>query len=148
VHYLPATPVPKSRAFVEKANRRCPTLPALHQLAKFPPATMLTFVDFGPRLIAMTGHRAIAGPYHRNGAAILDVHHAFRSIDPEVAHEVMVRHKATMLLLCPGMSESTLYASENKSGFYMQLMKGDVPKWLQPVELPAKSPYRLWRLVG
>lgn len=148
VQYLPKEPLPKGRKAVENANRRCPTLPALHELSAFPPATMLTMVDFGPRLIAMTGHRAIAGPYHRNGAAILDVHHAFRSTDPDVAHAVMKRHGATMLLLCPGMSETTLYASENKTGFYMQLMKGQVPAWLQPVALPAKSPYRLWRLVG
>jgi hypothetical protein len=146
--YLPKETVPKSRKAVENANRRCPTLPALKTLSAFPPATMLTMVDFGPRLIAMTAHRAIAGPYHRNGAAILDIHHAFRSTDPEVAHDVMKRHNATMLLLCPGMSETTLYASEAPKGFYIQLVKGQVPAWLQPVELPAKSPYKLWRLVG
>lgn len=146
--YLPKTPVPTSRKAVDFANRRCPTLPALHMLTKFPPATMLTLVDLSPRLIAMTGHRAIAGPYHRNGAAILDVHHAFRSIDPDVAHEVMVRHGATMLLLCPGMSETTLYAAQDPKGFYVQLIHGQVPAWLQPVELPAKGPYKLWRRVG
>lgn len=145
VGYLPKTPVPKSRKAVETANRRCPTLPALHMLSKIPPATMLTLVDLSPRLIAMTGHRAIAGPYHRNAAAILDVHHAFRSIDPEVAHDVMVRHGATMLLLCPGMSETTLYAAQNPKGFYEQLIHGQVPAWLKPVELPANAPFRLWR---
>ena len=36
-----------------------------------------TFVDLGPRLVVVTHHNAIAGPYHRNGDAILDVQHAF-----------------------------------------------------------------------
>ncbi len=148
VQYVPRKPVPKGRKAVETANRLCPTLPALHTLTKFPAATMLTFVDLSPRLIAMTGHKAIAGPYHRNSAAILDIHHAFRSADPAVAHAVMNRHGATMLLLCPGMSESTLYASQNPKGLYMQLVHGTAPAWLQPVALPAKSPYRLWKLVG
>ena len=46
---------------VDQANRRCPTLPALRPVAKLPAATILTFVDFGPRLITVTHHRAIAG---------------------------------------------------------------------------------------
>ena len=108
---------------------------------------MLTFVDLGPRLITVTHHRAIAGPYHRNQQAILDIHHAFRG-QPEVAHAVMRRHGATLLLLCPGMSESTIYAAENKQGFYVQLIDGKVPDWLERVELPKDSPFRLWRLVG
>ena len=111
----------KGRKAIGLANRICPTLPALAPIAKLPAATILTFVDFGPRLIAVTHHRAIAGPYHRNGAAILDVQHAFRGT-PEVARDVMRRHGATLLLICPGMSESTIYAREAKDGFYARLM--------------------------
>lgn len=128
--------------------RRCLTLPALRQLDALPPTTMLTFIDLGPRLIAMTHHSAIAGPYHRNGTVILEVQHAFRDKSPEVAHAVMKRHGATMLLLCPGMAESTIYQAQARQGFYVQLIEGEVPAWLQPVELPANSPFRLWRRTG
>jgi hypothetical protein len=145
---FPDKPRTTTRKKIDFANRRCPTLPALRPIARIPAATILTFVDFGPRLITVTHHRAIAGPYHRNQQAILDIHHAFRSRSPEVAHEVMRRHGATLLLLCPGMSESTLYANQNKGGFYTQLQKGQVPTWLEPVELPKSSPFKLWRLVG
>lgn len=133
---------------VDLANRRCPTLPALRPIDALPPQTIMTFVDMGPRLIAMTHHSAIAGPYHRAGSDILDVQHSFRAIDPEVAHEVMRRHGATLLLLCPGMSESTVYSSEDPNGFYVQLNKGQVPAWLVPVPLPDKSPFKLWRRVN
>jgi hypothetical protein len=132
---------------VADANRKCPTLPALAPIARLPAATILTLVDMGPRLITVTHHSAIAGPYHRNGDAILDVQHSFRSKDPAVAHEVMRRHGATLLLLCPGMSETTIYATQNPDGFYRQLVKGEVPNWLQPVALPRKSPFLLWRKV-
>lgn len=126
---------------------RCNTIPALAELDKLPASTMLTFVDLGPRLITMTRHSAVAGPYHRNGEAILGVHRSFRSTSPEVAHAVMKRHGATMLLLCPGMAESTIYRARAPQGFYMQLMDGQVPAWLTPVELREGSPFRLWRLV-
>ncbi|WP_240320793.1 AcrB/AcrD/AcrF family protein [Sphingomonas crusticola] len=136
---------PAYRKKVDMANRRCPTLPALRPIGALPPATILTFIDLGPRLIAVTHHSAIAGPYHRNGGDILDVQHSFRATDPEVAHEVMRRHSAGLLLICPGLSESTVYGSEAPKGFYVQLVKGKVPNWLAPMELPKGSPYRLWR---
>jgi len=138
----------KSRKQVSKANRKCPTMPALAPIARMPAATILTFVDLGPRLITVTHHMAIAGPYHRNGEAILDVQHSFRSENPQVAHDVMVRHGATLLLLCPGLSESTIYASQAPKGFYKQLVAGKVPAWLQPVPLPKDSPFLLWRKVA
>ncbi|HWW64639.1 MAG TPA: AcrB/AcrD/AcrF family protein [Sphingomonadaceae bacterium] len=144
-------PAPKPSAYrkaVRQANAKCPTLPALRPIAGLPATTILTFVDLGPRLITVTHHSAIGGPYHRNGAAIIDIHHAFRSADPEVAHQVMRRHGATLLLICPGMSESTIYASEAKKGFYTQLDHGHVPGWLVPVPLPKGSPYKLWRRIG
>ena len=59
----------------------------------------------------------------------------------------MVRHGATLLLICPGMSESTIYRAQNPDGFYAQLVQGQVPGWLQPLPLPKGSPFRLWRRV-
>jgi hypothetical protein len=144
---IPEPPKKPARVAVNKANRKCPTLPAMGVLNRLPPTTILSFVDLGPRLIVATHHKAIAGPYHRNGAAILDIHRSFRSTDPEVAHAVMRRHGATLLLLCPGLSESTLYATQDPKGFYRQLRRGQVPAWLEPVPLPKWSPFQLWRRV-
>jgi hypothetical protein len=155
--FLAMIPKPAGEVRAEKARTqarggtrpsRCSTIPALAQLDRLPAATMLTFIDLGPRLIAMTRHSAIAGPYHRNGEAILDVQMSFRATSPEVAHKVMEKRGATMLLLCPGMAESTIYRARAPKGFYMQLMEGRVPAWLAPVELPENSPFKLWRRVG
>ncbi len=136
----------KGKQAVNRANRRCPTFPALRPIAQLPKATILTFVDLGPRLIVATHHSAIAGPYHRNGQAILDVHHAFRGSFDQ-AHAIARRHRATLVLICPNMSESTIYASQTPNGFYARLARGDVPGWLAPVALPKNSPFKLWRIV-
>jgi hypothetical protein len=148
VQLFPEKPRSAIRKQVDGANRKCPTMPALAPIAKLPATTVLTFVDLGPRLITVTHHSAIAGPYHRNGPAILDVQHSFRSEDPQVAHDVMTRHGATLLLLCPGLSESTIYSTQNPKGFYQQLVKGKVPVWLKPVTLPKGSPFLLWEKVA
>lgn len=128
-----------------RANARCATIPALAPIAKLPAATIFTFVDLSPRLIVLTHHRAIAGPYHRNGDAILDVQHAFRGSAP-AARALITKHAASLVLICVNSSESTIYKAENPNGFYAQLARDEVPNWLTPVALPKDSPYRLWRV--
>lgn len=137
-------PSPRDQA-IGKANGRCPTLPALAPIARLPKTTIFTFVDLGPRLISVTPHKAIAGPYHRNGDAILDVHHAFDG-DPDAARAIMLRHGATLLMTCPNMSESTVYRARSPNGFYARLAGGEKFAWLEPVPLPASSPLLLWRI--
>jgi hypothetical protein len=145
VRYFPPKPRPGTPA-INKANSLCPTLWALKPVAQVPKGQVLTFVDLGPRLITVTHHDAVAGPYHRNGRDIIDVMRAFRG-SAENARATVERRGIDYVLICPGLSESTIYSSQAKQGFYMQLVRGRIPAWLQPVPLPAKSPYRMWRVV-
>ena len=132
---------------IKRANARCRTLPALAPLNQLPAATLFTLVDMGPRLIATTHHSAIAGPYHRNGTAILDVHHAFDGT-VENFRAIARRHGASYLLFCPDFPEGTIYQARSPNGFYAQLSRGHVPDWLHPVTLRSGSelPYILYRI--
>ncbi|PZU08955.1 MAG: hypothetical protein DI606_14450 [Sphingobium sp.] len=132
---------------INKANARCRTLPALEVLDQLPPATIFTMVDMGPRLIATTHHSALAGPYHRNGSTILDIHHAFDG-PASGFRAIAAKHHATYLLLCPNFPEGTIYQSRSPQGFYAGLMRGTVPGWLKPVTLRTGMtlPYRLYRI--
>lgn len=134
-----------ANAHAPDPSRKCPTIPAMTPLNRLPSTTIFTHVDLGPRLITLTHHRAIAGPYHRNGDAILDVYHAFGG-SADKAHTIMAAHGATLLLICPGMSETTVYRARWPHGFYTQLIGGQVPDWLTPVPLPAGSPFKLWAI--
>ncbi|MEH3046385.1 AcrB/AcrD/AcrF family protein [Sphingomonas adhaesiva] len=136
------------KPYVQRVNRatgRCLTIPAMAPLNRLPAQTMFTFVDLGPRLITLTHHDAIAGPYHRNGDAILDVHHAFER-SPAEARAIMKRHGATILLVCPNMAESTNYRAKAPAGFYSQLARGKTFDWLVPVPLVKGSPFRAFRV--
>jgi hypothetical protein len=142
---VPRPQNPRMKA-VNVANRTCPSLAGLRAVAQVPRGTVLTFVDLGPRLIAVTHHDAVAGPYHRNGDDIVDVMRAFRGSADQARATVERRHIG-YVLICPGLSESTIYASQAKNGFYMQLNRGKVPAWLAPVPLGKGSPYKMWRVV-
>ena len=141
-------PIDRPSPYAQRTNRatgRCVTLPAMQPLNRYPRATVFTFIDLGPRLITLTHHDAIAGPYHRNGDAILDVQHAFGR-SPAEARAIMRRHGASLLLVCPNMAESTVYRSRNKGGFYDRLAHNERFDWLEPLPLPAGSPLRLFRI--
>jgi len=137
-------PADPERAVRQAKAARCATRDALAPIAALPQATFLTPIDFAPRLIVMTRHRAIAGPYHRNGAAMLDVLLAFGG-DAARARETVLRYDVDYVLLCPGLSEERVYGDSSAS-FFARLSAGDPPAWLEPVALPAGSPFRLWKV--
>jgi len=141
-------PIDRPKPYAKRVNNasgRCVTTPALRPLNALPAQTIFTFTDLGPRLIVLTHHSAIAGPYHRNGDAILDVQHAFTR-PPSAARAIMKRHGATLLLVCPNFAESTVYRARSPGMFYDRLAHGETFAWLVPVPLPKGSPLRAWRI--
>jgi hypothetical protein len=134
------------RQMVNIANWRCSTMQDLRAIGLQPAGDVLTFVDLGPRLITVTHQNAVIGPYHRNARQILDVMHAWRG-NAANARATVDRYRIDYVLICPNMSEATIYRSEAPQGFYSQLANNQVPSWLQPVALPANSPFKMWRVV-
>ena len=143
--FLPAEKSTEREKAIGKANRLCNYLPSYKPIAQLPKGTIFTFVDLGPRTITLTRHNSVIGPYHRNGQQIADVMNAFRG-SPEQAHRLITKYRADYLMTCPMSSSTTIFISEAPKGFYGQLAKGQVPDWLEPVTLPADSPFRVWRV--
>lgn len=145
--FIPAPKEKEARTkVVNRANALCPTLAALRPVALLPKGYVLTFVDLGPRLITVTHHDAVTGPYHRNYKAIVDIMQTFRG-SAEHAHAMVARRNIDYVLICPNFSEATNYQVQAPKGFYAQLAKGKAPAWLSPIPLPAKSPYRMWKVI-
>lgn len=145
IKWLPKDKPSATGARVNQANAACSRISNMSRLNQVPAATMFTHVDLGPRLIVTTHHNGIAGPYHRNGRAILDVHKAFGG-SPENFRTIARAHGAQYLLTCPNLAETTLYRARSPRGFYAQLAQDKVPAWLHPVALWKDAPYRLWRI--
>ena len=147
LNIYPDEPPTAREQAINRANRLCATLWGLKPVAQQPKGMVFTFIDLGPRLITVTPHDAVSGPYHRNGDQIADVMKAFRG-DPEQAHRIIRKYRSAYLLTCPNSSTTTIFAAEAPKGFYVQLVRGKVPNWLTPVQLPKDSPYRMWRVTG
>ena len=145
IQFLPIDrPDARSQA-INRAGARCPAYGNLVQLNRYPAGTVFSFVDLGPRIVTVTHDKAVAGPYHRNGDAILDVQHAFGG-SPEQFRAIAAKHGATYLLVCPNMAESTIYRARNPGGFYDRMARGEKFAFLTPLPLPRNSPLRLFRI--
>jgi len=131
---------------IGRANSRCNAIAAFKPIAQQPKGTIFTFVDNGPRLITVTHHNAIAGPYHRNGEQIGDIMKAFRGTEPR-AHAIIAKYRSDYVMTCPNSATTTIFLSAAPNGFYAQLARGQAPEWLAPVPLPKDSPFRLWKVL-
>jgi hypothetical protein len=148
LYFVPEDRPTPYQSAIGVANSRCASLWGLRPIALQPKGLVFTFVDLGPRLITVTHHDTIAGPYHRNWQQIVDVMNAWRG-SADQAHAIMVgKYHSNYVLSCPKSSTTTIFMAEAPTGFYAQLERGQVPRWLKPVPLPADSPYKMWRVVG
>jgi hypothetical protein len=147
MNFVPADKPTAREKAIGRANAGCASLWGMRPVALQPKGIVFTFVDLGPRLITVTHHYAITGPYHRNGDQIADVMNAFRG-NTDQAHRLIAKYHSNYLLICPNASTSTIFSSEAPGGFYTQIAAGKVPAWLQPVQLPKDSPFRMWRVIG
>jgi hypothetical protein len=145
--FIPQSKPTNYESAIGKANSLCASLWGMKPVALQPKGVVFTFVDMGPRLITVTHHDAIIGPYHRNGEQIADVMNAFRG-DADQAHRLIAKYHSNYLLTCPKSSTTTIFMSEVPKGFYGQLEAGRVPNWLQRVDLGKDSPFKMWRVVG
>jgi hypothetical protein len=145
--FIPEPKTTARDAEIGKANRLCASLWGLHPVARQPAGRVMTYVDLGPRLITVTHHDAVTGPYHRNGQQIADVMNFWRGSEAQ-AHALARKYGSNYVLSCPNSSTTTIFDSETPKGFYVQLQQGKVPGWLTPVQLPKDSPFKMWKVVG
>jgi hypothetical protein len=143
---IPKTKATPGEIAVNRANALCNLIGEYHPIALLPKGTVFTFVDLAPRLITVTHHDSIMGPYHRNSQQIVDVMHAFRGSADQARAIIVGKYHSDYLLTCPHSSTTTIFMSEVPNGFYGQLVKGNVPDWLQPIPLPPNSPFAMWKV--
>jgi hypothetical protein len=145
--FIPEAKASARDAKIGKANRLCGSMWGLRPVALEPKGVVFTFVDLGPRLITVTHHDSIAGPYHRNGQQIADAMNFWRGSETQ-AHQIAAKYRANYVLSCPDSSTTTIFMAETPGGFYAQLQRGQVPGWLAPLPLPKDSPYKMWKVVS
>ncbi|MCB9991895.1 MAG: hypothetical protein H6867_11110 [Rhodospirillales bacterium] len=96
------------------------------------PQTIAAHIDEGAELLFRTDHHVLAAPYHRNQQGILAVYEIFSAPGPQQALAAMDQYGADILVLC--REDGRFWG-----GFAQQLLNGDIPKGLSPVDTIEKS---------
>ena len=114
-------------------------------LAALPKGHVYTFIDMAPRVLVMTHHSSVTGPYHRNHEAIVDNIQTLRAPADE-ARERMKAAGADYLLICKGQA-GPMGKGKDKKGLAWQLIQGARYDWLELIETGEKNPNLVYRIV-
>ena len=114
-------------------------------LAALPATTVLASSNLGSAIVMFTGHRALAGPYHRNVGGNLAMLDAFMGT-PQAARAIVQREHVGLVAICRGNSEELSLAAEAPTGLAARLLKRDVPDWLELDSATANRPVEIYKV--
>lgn len=141
--YMPKNAVEKARANASPRVASCNAPSSLKMLDAAPPGVIFAHIDLGPKIIVQTHHDATSGPYHRGWREIGAMMMTWQR-EPEEARAA-IEERADYLLICDDDRFSRRTAQQRRLA---NSLKKDVPAWLEPIELPERAPFRLYRVGG
>ena len=127
------------------ADKACEKKATFAPLGRMPDTTVLTLSNLGSPVLAYTGHRVLAGPYHRNVTGNLLALDAFQG-SADDARRIVAAHRVGLVAICRGNGESEMLAKTAPQGFLAGMLLGIVPDWLEPVAESKGSPIELYRV--
>jgi len=112
-------------------------------LAQLPRGLIVTDIDYGSFILALTPHSVVAAPYHRLARGILTAHQALAS-PPDEARRVLAGAHADYVGTCGKGGMRGLDATRRAASLWGRLHAGAVPDWLEP--LPVVGPFAVYRV--
>jgi len=109
-------------------------------VAALPPGLVIAPLELGPSLLAHTGHRVVAVPYHRAGAAIRFNEGVMNDAAAEVETSVVARG-ADYVMTCRDFPH---YARADS--FFNALTDDTAGPWLEPLPLPPGNVLKIWKV--
>ncbi|MEW6629845.1 MAG: GtrA family protein [Pseudomonadota bacterium] len=128
-----------------EADKFCQKKASFAPLAGMPGTTVLAISNLGSSILAYTGHRVLAGTYHRNAAGNLVTLDAFLG-SADDARRIVVAHHVGLVAICSGSPETELLVRTAPQGFLAGMLRGTAPDWLEPVAETKGNPIELYRV--
>lgn len=123
----------------QAARSGCMEGTRMERLERMPGDVTLATINLSPFIAAFTHHRVLAGPYHRDAGAVVDLILDWHEPPARVLATVRKRH-VDLVVACPGGE-----GDPDPASFARQLAEGSIP-WLRPISDPGLAPLRAWRV--
>ncbi|MEO1700496.1 MAG: hypothetical protein AAFR71_00455 [Pseudomonadota bacterium] len=131
----------------EKKSDLCYDETLYSVLASEPTGVVLSSTNVGARILAHTGHRAIAGPYHRNVEGILFQIRTMTGT-PEIARSAIASEGVTHIADCVWGPDAYDFIKAEPDGFQAQLIEDHTRfDWLELIPETGDKPLRIFRVV-
>ena len=125
--------------------RACFATASYAPLRDLEPGLIAADVSFGPYLLALTPHSALAAPYHRLSSGIVTAHRLLAA-PPGEARDIALDAKVNYVAVCGPRPPDGLLEPARSQSLWARLQAGTAPDWLQPLEAgPAFAVYRVVR---
>ena len=134
-----------TKSFARPESKHCLTSAAYAPLAALPPGLVFTDISYGPFLLALTPHSAMAAPYHRMSHGIVTAHRAL-AVPPAQARDILSRSGATYVMSCGPRPPDGLMEPERSRSLWGRLQAGDVPDWLEWLPASRDQAFAVYRL--
>lgn len=134
-----------TRSFARPESRHCLTSASYAPLANLPPGLVVTDISYGPFLLALTPHAAMAAPYHRLSLGILAAHTAM-TVPPDAAREILRRLRANYVMTCGPRPPDGLSELQRHASLWGRLQAGAVPDWLEQVPESGGAAFTVYRV--
>ena len=105
-----------------------------------------TFVALGSEILFRTGHSVLGSTYHRNTDGNLYIYNLFTAKNDQNVYKLVTDRNVNMILVCSGSPELELYTDGDGNTFVERLVAGDIPLWLEKVQVPDGSNELLFRV--
>jgi hypothetical protein len=115
------------------------------ELARLPPGLVVTDIDYGPFVLALTPHSVLSAPYHRLVTPIIDADRMF-ALPPDAARAIAARVKPTYLATCGRHTLGGIDDAARAASLWGRLAAGEIPDWLEPVAATRDGPFVVYRV--
>jgi hypothetical protein len=145
--HAPTKPDPALIKGLSPAQQNCFDAASGALLAEVPRGLVLAPLFYGSTVLMLSDHSVVAGPYHRNGQAILDTINAMQRT-PAEAKAIVHAREVDYVALCTVSPEGAIAAGKAPDGLAAELLAGNTPEWLAPVSTTEPTKLKLWRVVN
>lgn len=138
----------EQRVLAHTAALDCMNDRAAAQLARLPKGRVADFLAAAPAILLYTHDSVMAGSYHRDGTAILELYRLFTD-SPDVGAAIVRKYGIDYVVTCRADEDYAFYIREGgPRGLLSDLDKGNFPSWLAPVAPSGReSGERIYRVL-
>jgi len=129
----------------EDAASSCRTVSSVAPLAGLPRGRVMAPIDLGPAILAATEHSIFAAPYHRNNDGNLAMLRVMLGTTRE-AQQILRERQVDYIVLCRGSLEQLEFKQLAPDGLAAGLARGEIPDFLQPLDLVGAAKLAIWRV--